>query len=88
MITLNPIFSGASPGMLDYHIFPWFERFPFLKEKRDCNILENCPKLRQWFESMAQDAGVKTTMFDTETHLKFYDMYIAGEQGWDLKLEE
>ena len=74
--------------MLDYHIYPWFERFPYLKEKRNVDILENCPLLREWFQRMAQHPVVMATAFDAETHMEVYDLYIAGKAMEDLKLEE
>ena len=74
--------------MLDYHIYPWFERFPYVKEKRNVDILENCPGLREWFQRMAQHPVVMTTAFDAETHSEVFDLYVAGKAMADLKLEE
>ena len=72
-------FPGPSPGMLDYHIYPWFERFPFLKEKRNVDILENCPGLRGWFERMAQNPVVMATAFPAEAHIQVYEMRNSGK---------
>ena len=74
--------------MLDYHIYPWFERFPFLKEKRNVDILENCPLLRGWFGRMAQNPVAMATAFSAEVHIQVYEMRLAGKEHEDYVLVE
>ena len=50
--------AGAEPNMLDFHMWPWFERVPYM------DVLlpkESLPKLNQWAVSMRELDAVKAT---------------------------
>ncbi|XP_030425789.1 glutathione S-transferase omega-1-like isoform X2 [Gopherus evgoodei] len=65
-------YGGDSVSMIDYMIWPWFERLEFF-QLPDC--LQHTPKLRQWVEAMKKDPAVKATMTDTQMLKGFFELY-------------
>ncbi|XP_017042579.1 pyrimidodiazepine synthase isoform X2 [Drosophila ficusphila] len=67
-------FGGSTPGMLDYMIWPWCERFPSLKFTTGNNFELN-PKrfasLLKWRDLMLQNKAVKKLYLDGKTHGDF-----------------
>uniref|UniRef100_A0A671NSM2 Glutathione-dependent dehydroascorbate reductase n=1 Tax=Sinocyclocheilus anshuiensis TaxID=1608454 RepID=A0A671NSM2_9TELE len=72
-------FGGNSITMIDYLIWPWFER----AEMMGVNCLANTPELRKWIECMFEDPVVKATMFSTEDHKVFFNSYMDGNPNYD-----
>ncbi|CAM4584310.1 unnamed protein product [Lepidochelys olivacea] len=68
-------YGGDSVSMIDYMIWPWFERLEFL-QLPDC--LQHTPKLRQWVEAMKKDPAVKATMTDAQTLKGFFELYVQN----------
>ncbi|XP_007057926.1 glutathione S-transferase omega-1 isoform X2 [Chelonia mydas] len=68
-------YGGDSVSMIDYMIWPWFERLEFL-QLSDC--LQHTPKLRQWVEAMKKDPAVKATMTDAQTLNGFFELYVKN----------
>ncbi|XP_066476471.1 glutathione S-transferase omega-1 [Tiliqua scincoides] len=63
---------GNSVSMIDYLIWPWFERFePF--GVHDC--LEQTPALKHWVEAMKLDPAVKATITDAQTYKGYLELY-------------
>ncbi|XP_059677242.1 glutathione S-transferase omega-1 isoform X2 [Gavia stellata] len=72
----NTVFYGGdSISMLDYMIWPWFERLePFqLKDS-----LSHTPKLQRWMEAMKEDPAVKATMTDPQTFKDYLQLYLKN----------
>ncbi|XP_078079122.1 glutathione S-transferase omega-1-like [Mustelus asterias] len=68
-------FGGDSVSMVDYLIWPWFDRmeaFSFHK------YLEKAPKLQQWMKLMRQDPATKATTHDPDTYRGFSELYFGG----------
>lgn len=71
--THGPFFGGASVSMVDFMLWPWFERLPIV------NIIvpetainsSNYPLLASWIEHMREVPAVKATMFDVHAHAHF-----------------
>ncbi|XP_051504631.1 glutathione S-transferase omega-1-like [Myxocyprinus asiaticus] len=76
-------FGGDSITMIDYMIWPWFERIEMMGLK---HCLENTPELRLWIERMLKDPSVKATMFSTDDHKVFFDTYMDGKPNFDYGL--
>ncbi|XP_038266949.1 glutathione S-transferase omega-1 isoform X3 [Dermochelys coriacea] len=66
---------GDSVSMIDYMIWPWFERLEFFQLP---NCLQHTPKLRQWVEAMKKDPAVKATMTDTQALKGFFELYVKN----------
>ncbi|XP_016149708.1 glutathione S-transferase omega-1-like isoform X2 [Sinocyclocheilus grahami] len=73
-------FGGDSITMIDYLIWPWFERAEMMGVK---HCLANTPELRKWIECMFEDPVVKATMFNTEDHKVFFNTYMDGNPNYD-----
>ncbi|XP_038678112.1 glutathione S-transferase omega-1-like [Scyliorhinus canicula] len=67
---------GDSVTMIDYLLWPWFERMEALSFSK---YLEKTPKLKQWMHLMQQDPAIKATAHDTETYRGFSKLYFAGK---------
>ncbi|KFW76496.1 Glutathione S-transferase omega-1, partial [Manacus vitellinus] len=68
-------FGGNSISMLDYMIWPWFERLEAFQLK---DTLNHAPKLQRWMEAMKEDPAVKATMTDTQTFKNYLQLYLVN----------
>ncbi|XP_030627047.1 glutathione S-transferase omega-1 [Chanos chanos] len=76
-------FGGDSITMIDYMMWPWFERMETLQLK---HCLDQTPDLAKWMERMLEDPAVEETMFSPEVHAVFYKSYVAGTPDYDYGL--
>ena len=65
--------------MVDYHLWPWFERLAAKPE-----LLAPYPKLKGWVSEMQKLPAVQATCFSPELHLKFIESYLNGSPDYDL----
>ncbi|NWU74598.1 GSTO1 transferase, partial [Onychorhynchus coronatus] len=68
-------FGGNSISMLDYMIWPWFERLEAFQLK---DTLNHAPKLQRWMEAMKEDPAVKATMTDPQTFRNYLQLYLVN----------
>ncbi|KAM8924120.1 glutathione S-transferase omega-1-like isoform 2-T2 [Pelodytes ibericus] len=63
-------FGGDSVSMVDYMIWPWFERFV-------CLDLQDAftPHVSKWYDLMLQDPSVKATHTQKDVFLAFFKLY-------------
>ncbi|NXC44607.1 GSTO1 transferase, partial [Penelope pileata] len=72
----NTVFYGGdSISMIDYMIWPWFERLEAFQLK---DSLSHAPKLQRWMEAMREDPAVKATMTDTQTFENYFALYLKN----------
>uniref|UniRef100_A0A8D0KRL1 Glutathione S-transferase omega n=1 Tax=Strix occidentalis caurina TaxID=311401 RepID=A0A8D0KRL1_STROC len=72
----NTVFYGGdSISMLDYMIWPWFERLEPFQLK---DALSHTPKLQRWMEAMKEDPAVKATMTDPQTFKDYLQLYLKN----------
>ncbi|XP_069095541.1 glutathione S-transferase omega-1-like [Pleurodeles waltl] len=71
----TPYFGGESLSMIDYMMWPWFERAEAFGVQ-DC--FKDTPKLNAWIETMKQDPAVQATITDTKTLKTFLELYFSG----------
>ncbi|MBN3297200.1 glutathione S-transferase omega-1 [Amia ocellicauda] len=76
-------FGGDSVSMIDYMIWPWFERMESLSLQL---CLDSIPELKSWTERMLQDPSVKASIIDSDTYKAFYKTYIDGKPNYDYGL--
>jgi glutathione S-transferase len=84
-------FGGNEPSMIDFHIWPWFERFPTINKMKGTDILpsETFPKLNAWVKRMHHVSAVEATIKDVDLHIAFVKAYIGGGiVDFDIGLEE
>ncbi|XP_076142177.1 glutathione S-transferase omega-1-like [Alosa pseudoharengus] len=76
-------FGGDSVSMIDYMMWPWFERMEMM-ELTHC--LDGNAEFKKWVQFMLQDPTVKATMFSTDTYKAFYKSYMDGKPDYDYGL--
>jgi len=79
-------FGGDLPGMLDYMIWPWFEKIDALGNiAPECVLLtDRFKKLNEWKEAMKEDDAVKITYLKPEIHAEFINSIRTGNTNYDI----
>ncbi|KAM4607662.1 glutathione S-transferase omega-1-like [Polymixia lowei] len=83
VIKKTKFFAGDSITMIDYMMWPWFERLEIFELK---HCLDETPVLKKWTGHMLEDPTVKATMHSVDTYKAFYKTYIAGKPNYDYGL--
>jgi pyrimidodiazepine synthase len=79
-------FGGSTPAMVDYMLWPWFERFPLLNEKGFIlNTDGKHPKLAAWIRTMENDKNVQQIKVPEAVLKKFMDGYVQGKPEYDIE---
>lgn len=85
-------FGGNSVCMVDYMIWPWFERLPVTASMSETGVDilpdDKFPNINSWMKRMLELEPVKETMFDAESHLEFYKSYAMGKPNYNYGLKE
>ncbi|XP_028983612.1 glutathione S-transferase omega-1-like [Betta splendens] len=76
-------FGGDSITMIDYMIWPFFERLCVFDMK---HCLDKTPELKKWTECMSQDPAVKASGHSVDTYRGFYKSYFDGKANYDYGL--
>ena len=64
---------GDEPAMVDFHIWPWFERMEIIaKYGHDPIPAAEFPKLRAWVSTMMELPAVRSTYLDSNLHEQFF----------------
>ncbi|UJR34290.1 hypothetical protein I4U23_021694 [Adineta vaga] len=85
-ILQDTFFGGSKPAMVDYMIWPWFERFPLLSEVGfEFNADGKLPKLAAWIKSMEANENVQKIKVPTETVKRFMEGYKNGKPEYDIE---
>lgn len=85
-------FSGlAHPGMLDYFLWPWFERvhmYSLVFEEEALRFPESrFPNLATWIHRMSEDKTVAPYLLDTDTHAAFLHTVQSGNPNYNMLLD-
>ncbi|XP_071785099.1 glutathione S-transferase omega-2-like [Asterias amurensis] len=78
----TPFFGGSKPGMLDYLIWPWFERQVVFGDKFP---FDKFPTLTAYRDAMKQDTAVQQAALPDSVILKFFSNYINGIYDFDIE---
>ena len=82
----DTFFGGSTPALVDYMIWPWFERFSLLAEKGfTFNADGKLPKLAAWIKAMQNDKNVQKVKVPEATLKKFMDGYVQGKPEYDIE---
>ncbi|XP_066535120.1 glutathione S-transferase omega-1-like [Hoplias malabaricus] len=76
-------FGGDSISMIDYLIWPWFERADSWQMNQ---YLDGTPELKNWISLVKEDPAVKDLMFNADTHKAFFSSFFAGSPNYDYGL--
>ncbi|XP_068143251.1 pyrimidodiazepine synthase [Drosophila tropicalis] len=83
----TPYFAGEKIGIVDYMIWPWFERIPSLKyttEQKYELDAKRFGQLLKWRNLVAQDDAVKKSAQDPQVHAKFQLSKLEGRPNYDI----
>ncbi|XP_062319772.1 glutathione S-transferase omega-1-like [Osmerus eperlanus] len=76
-------YGGNSITMIDYMMWPWFERLEMFDLKQ---CLDGTPELKKWTERMMEDPTVKAASYSPDIYKAFYKTYIDGQPNYDYGL--
>ncbi|XP_075894378.1 glutathione S-transferase omega-1-like [Nelusetta ayraudi] len=76
-------FGGNSITMVDYMIWPWFDRLEMGGVK---NLTDSTPELKKWIGCMSEDPAVKATTHSMDAYMAFYKSYVDGTPDYDYGL--
>ncbi|CAG5135284.1 unnamed protein product [Candidula unifasciata] len=81
----GPYFGGKTPAMIDFYMWPLFERFQAYgtRNKKIYIDKSNYPKLAEWLEALKTLPAVQATSTDTKTLLHFLDSVADGTFDYD-----
>jgi len=79
---------GCNLTMLDFHLWPWFERMPAIAKLTGHDILQPFPNLKAWCATMRETIPVKETCMSEELHMRFIMSHIARKPDFNAGLEE
>ncbi|KAJ6642445.1 Pyrimidodiazepine synthase [Pseudolycoriella hygida] len=80
-------FGGVEPGMLDYMIWPWFERIAYLKYKGFEMDQDRFALLNEWQTGMIADPAVKVHYLPPEVYVKYWEGRSSGAVNYDMLLD-
>ncbi|KFO32347.1 glutathione S-transferase omega-1 [Fukomys damarensis] len=66
---------GSSVSMIDYLIWPWFERMEVLQFDE---YMAQTPKLKLWMAAMREDPAVKALLLDGKNFKNFLKLYFQN----------
>ena len=74
----GPYWLGAEVSLVDFDIYPHFERFAVLTHYRGVEVPAHCARLRRWLAAMAERPSVQATRHSDAYHTKAYRAYADG----------
>lgn len=79
-------FGGGVPGMLDYMLWPWFERFEMYSiwYPGKFDLKTSVPTINEWCEAMIDFPVVKKSYVAGKDHLAFAQTRLAGKPNNDM----
>lgn len=83
----TPYFHGASPGMVDFMIWPWFERAGIIQVlcgDQFCIPKKRLLRLSEWKSLMEENPAVRKSFLSLEIHAKYMRSRQAGTPLYDL----
>ena len=74
--------------MVDYHMWPWFERLPALQELTGEVMVDPklFPKLQRWMEAMLKAPAVRESWLPASLHMQFMMSFATGTPNYDAGL--
>ena len=71
----GPYWLGAEASLLDFALYPFFERLPAWAHYRGLGIPEDCPRLAAWLAVMAERPSVREIANTPEYYIERYQNY-------------
>ena len=77
--TDGPFFLGRLPSLVDFALYPWFERWPALEHYRGFAIPREHTRLHRWLEAVQALESVKSHANTTEYYVERYARYATKQ---------
>jgi len=77
LASTGPYFLGASPSLVDFAFYPWFERWPALEHYRGFALPRELPKLGRWIEAVRELESVKAHENNAAYYIERYARHAA-----------
>jgi glutathione S-transferase len=71
----GPYWLGAEASLLDFALYPFFERLPAWAHYRGLGIPDDCVHLRRWLAVMAERPSVRAIANTPEYYIERYQNY-------------
>jgi len=71
----GPYWLGAEASLLDFALYPFFERLPAWAHYRGLGIPDDCPHLSGWFAAMAERSSIRAIANTPEYYIERYQNY-------------
>lgn len=71
----GPYWLGRDVSLLDFALYPFFERLPAWAHYRGLGIPDDCPRLGAWFAAMAERPSVRAIANTPEYYIERYQNY-------------
>lgn len=82
---LDNFFGGSKEGMIDYMLWPFFERLCVVKEFGNYELdSQKFPKLTIWISKMKELPAVKETVVRPEDLIRYFKSSISGNPEYDF----
>ena len=80
---------GTEPRMVDFMVWPWFERFATMEKIVNRSFLTNdaTPNLVAYVERMLGVPAVQKCSLTPDQHLQFFQSMKSGAPNYDIGLE-
>jgi len=72
---VGPYWLGAQVSLLDFALYPFFERQPAWAHYRGIGLTDDCPSLRGWLAAMAERPSVQAIANPPEYYIERYQNY-------------
>jgi glutathione S-transferase len=79
----GPFFFGAEPGLVDFTLYPWFERWPALEHverARGSDLALGSARIASWVQRMTDLPAVKAHASPLAFHVERFTAYAAPSQ--------
>jgi len=74
----GPYWLGATPTLVDFAYYPFFERLPAWRHYRGIEVPAECRRLRAWMAAMADRASVRAIANDAAYYITHYAGYAGA----------
>lgn len=75
--------------MVDFHFWPWFERFPAIHQLNGVELLPagTLPSLHNWIQNMEQLEAVQKVRYPAEWYAEFMVSLAQREPNYEIGLD-
>ncbi|MGA3124518.1 MAG: glutathione S-transferase family protein [Polyangiaceae bacterium] len=77
----GPYFFGPAPSLVDFTLYPWFERWPALEQLRGSVLARPIDRLKRYSEQIAKLPAVKIEQNPTSYYVERYAVHVRSDDA-------